>query len=162
MVIAHNGFRDEEYWIPKEIFEKNNIQVTTVSSQIELAISKFGKTTMVDKLLSDIRANDFAAILFVGGPGTDEYFGLEAAHVLANDFIAQNKLTTAICIAPVILAKAGILKGKQATVFPSGREDLEKAGAKYTGAAVEKDGQIITGSGTEAATEFAQKNVEFI
>ncbi|MCK5241188.1 DJ-1/PfpI family protein [bacterium] len=162
IIIAHNGFRDEEYWAPKDIFEKSNIQVTTVSSHTTPATSKFGKTTPVDCLLEDIKASDFDAIVFVGGPGTHEYFKLEAAHTIANDFFQQKKLVTAICIAPVILAHAGLLQGKQATVFPSGKEVLEKAGATYTAALVQKDEQIITGSGPEAAEEFAQKIVEFI
>jgi len=63
----------------------------------------------------------------------------------------------AICISPVTLARAGILKNRRATVFPTEAEELKKEGAIYTGAPVEEDGRIITASGPEAAGEFGER-----
>ncbi len=160
MVIAQNGFRDEEYWMPKEIFETHGIQVVTISSQANSAASKFGRMAQVDMLLADVRVSDFDALLFVGGPGTSEYFNLPQAHKAASEFVEQGKLLTAICIAPVILARAGLLKGRKATVFPSGKDELEKAGAIYTGHPVEVAGRLITASGPEAAEAFGRAIVE--
>ncbi len=160
MVVAQNEFRDEEYWTPKEIFEEHEIQVITVSSQANSATSKFGRMIQVDMSLDDVQVSDFDALLFVGGPGTSEYFELPRAHQAASEFMEQGKLLTAICIATVILARAGLLKGRKATVFPSGKEELEKAGAIYTGHPVEIDGRLITASGPEAAEAFGQAIVK--
>lgn len=159
MVIAHNGFRDEEYWVTKEIIEEAGMAVTTVSSQLSPARSKFGKTAEVDAILTDIQASDFDALVFIGGPGTQEYFHHPQAQQMAWDFFKQNKTVAAICAAPVILAYAGLLHGKKATVFPADKDILEKNHVSYTGRLVEKDGKIITGSGPEAASAFAQEIV---
>jgi len=59
-------------------------------------------------------------------------------------------------MAPAILARAGVLKGKKATVFPGDETELTSNGAIYTGKMIEKDGNIITGCGPEAASLFGQ------
>ena len=66
----------------------------------------------------------------------------------------------AICIAPAILAKAGILFGKKATVHPSGIDYLREANAICTEADVERDGNIITANGPVAASLFGQAIVD--
>lgn len=63
---------------------------------------------------------------------------------------------SAICLAPVTLANAGLLEGKRATVYPSAKSFLKWKGATYTGNPVEVDGNIVTANGPEVAEEFAQ------
>ncbi|MFC1478142.1 DJ-1/PfpI family protein [Candidatus Margulisiibacteriota bacterium] len=162
MVIAHDGFRDEEYWVPKQIFENNNYTVTTVSSDISPAVSKFGKQANPDMLLSEVLANDFDALVFIGGPGASEYFDNPTAHQLASAFVAPDKLLAAICIAPVILSRAGLLAGKTVTLFPSGNQELIANGANVTGNPVETDSNIITASGPEAAEAFAREIIRLL
>ena len=69
-------------------------------------------------------------------------------------------------IAPTILAAAGILKHKRATVFADSKKSqvkfLEEHGASYTGAHVEVDGQLITGDGPDSADEFGKKFAQMI
>ncbi|MFH1428499.1 MAG: DJ-1/PfpI family protein [Candidatus Margulisiibacteriota bacterium] len=162
IIIAHDKFRDEEYWIPKHIFENNNHIVKTVSSDMSPAISKFGKPANPDMLLSDVSADHFSAIVFVGGPGASEYFDNPIAHRLAADFTAPGKLLAAICIAPVILSRAGLLAGKTVTVFPSGNQELITNGANVTGNPIEIDGSIITASGAEASEVFAGEIIRLL
>lgn len=71
----------------------------------------------------------------------------------------------AICIAPAILAKAGVLKGKKATVWSSLMDKsavkiLEKSGADYLPDSVVADGKVITATGPLAAKEFAEKIIQ--
>ncbi|MHC4062693.1 MAG: DJ-1/PfpI family protein, partial [Planctomycetota bacterium] len=66
------------------------------------------------------------------------------------------KVLAAICIAPVVLANAGLLNGVRATSFLSERETLQVAGAEFTGAPVERDGLIITASDPSAANLFGR------
>ncbi len=160
LVVAAEKFRDEEYQIPKEIFQKNNFEVVTVSSKIGEIVGKLGLKAQAQKLISEINPLDFAAIVFVGGPGSSEYFKNPVAHQLAK----QAKVLGAICAAPEILAEAGILKGKKATIFPSpsGIESLKKGGAIYTQKNVEEDGNIITADGPASAQDFALKIIDNI
>lgn len=158
LVIAPNNFKDEEYFTPKSILEKNNIEVVTSSLEDE-ATSVNGKKQKVDVLL-DQATTDYDAIVFIGGPGASVYFDNTKAHELAKEFYNQGKIVAAICIAPSTLANAGVLEGKKATVFPSEKDNLEAKGAAYTGEPVTVDGNIITGNGPGAAEEFANKIAE--
>ena len=156
MVIAHEGFRDEEYWQTKDVLSKAGESITTLSSATSPAQSKFGKSAPVDALLGDASPEDFHAVVFVGGPGTQEYFDDPRAHAFARALHEAGKPVTAICIAPVILARAGLLRGRRATVFESGREELTARGAEVTREPVVIDGLVITGNGPDAAEAFGR------
>ena len=56
----------------------------------------------------------------------------------------------------MILANAGVLRGIRATGLPQQREQMKKAGAQYTGSAVERDGLIITANDSSVAVQFAR------
>lgn len=159
MVIAPRDFRDEEYFETRKVLEDSGAEITVVNSTGQPSKSMFGKIVSPDKNFYDVDPKDYAAIVFVGGQGTTVYFDNERAKSLVKEFNGLGKIVAAICIAPVILAHAGVLDGKKATVFPSGRNDINAVGT-YTGNAVEKDGNIITGSGPEAAKEFGEKIAE--
>jgi len=162
LVIAEQSFRDEEYQVPKEILEKAGFKVLTASTNVEKAVGKLGMVVKPDILVKDLINLDLAALIFVGGGGSSQYFKDETAHSLARNFANHGKVLGAICIAPVILANAGVLRGKKATVFPDGKSDLEAGGAVYTGNQVEVDDNLITGCGPEAAQAFGEKLVELL
>ena len=67
------------------------------------------------------------------------------------------KVVAAICLAPVVLARAGILKGKKATYFnsPVSFREMKAGGAVLVDKAVVTDGRIVTANGPAAAAEFA-------
>ena len=157
MIIAQDGFRDEELLQPKEILERNGIEVKVASTSLTQATGMLGAKVKPDILVSDINIRDFDAVVFVGGVGASQYWDDPVAHKLAQDAFATGRIVAAICIAPVTLAKAGILKGKRATVFSSEVAQVKAAGANYTGRPVEKDGNIITASGPTAAEEFGSE-----
>jgi protease I len=156
LIIAHEGFRDEEYTEPHAVLEDQGFQVTVASSSLETATGMLGATVQPDILVSDIVVSDYAAIVFVGGPGAAEYWDDPTAHRIAQEAVAQGKVLAAICIAPVTLARAGVLQGKQATVFESATGEVEAGGATCTGESVVRDGLIITANGPSAARQFGE------
>ena len=160
MFIAFQDFRDEEYIEPKKILEAEGIKVDTVSSAKGKARGKFGAVADVDKIISDINPSDYDALCLVGGYGCLEYLDNNPVYDIFKQAFNENKLIGSICISPVILAHAGILKGKKATVWVDGADELKKAGAIYTGADIEIDGRIITANGPGPAKEYAQKLVQ--
>ena len=95
----------------------------------------------------------------MGGNGASEYWDDPLAHALAQEAVRLKKVLGAICIAPVTLAKAGVLKGVRATVWASEASQLKFSGAQYTGNPVETDGLIVTANGPAAAREFGQQIV---
>jgi len=167
MIVAYKDFRDEEYFIPLEIFQKAGIEIATASSKIGVALGVLGGEAEVFLSIKNVRVEDFDAVVFVGGGGAQKYFENEEAHRIVREFNDAKKVVGAICIAPVILAKAGILEGKTATVWSNA---MDKTGPKallqgkcaVSQNAVEKSGNIITANGREASEEFAREIVNEI
>lgn len=153
-IIAHKDFRDEEYREPREILESMGCEITVASSSKDTAVGKLGLKVQPDILLSEADVNGFDAVIFVGGGGSMEYFNNSTAHKIAIDTYDSGKVLAAICIAPSILANAGVLKGKKATVFSSEEPNIKAKGSIYTGSDVEIDGNIVTADGPKSATKF--------
>ncbi len=156
-IIAPENFRDEEYSEPKAVLESAGIKVVTASKGVKQAKGSLGSTARVDIDISSAKADDYDAVVFVGGAGAQSYFADSSALNLAKSAYEKGKVAAAICIAPSILANAGILAGKKATCFASEAENLKQHGAEYTGRQVEADGKIVTASGPKAAREFGEK-----
>ncbi len=162
MVIASSNFRDEEYAEPRKALEAAGARVTVACSTLNMSTGKLGLEVKPDVLIGNVNETDYDGIVFVGGGGSKEYFDSPIAHKLARGFHSRGKLTSAICIAPAILANAGLLKEKKATSFPSSADILKAKGAVFTGGGVESDGKIVTGVGPEAARKFGEKLVEIL
>ena len=156
MIIASNNFRDEELLKPKEVLERNGVAVTVASSSLKESTGMLGAKVKPDILFININVADYDAIIFVGGSGATEYWDNPTAHKIAKDAYSAKKIVGAICIAPVTLAKAGLLKDKKATTYSSTVNNLKSAGARYSSADVEKDGNIITASGPAVAQKFGE------
>ncbi len=156
MIIAQSNFRDEELLKPKEVLEKNGVTVTIASSSLKEATGMLGAKAKPEILFTNINVADYDAVIFVGGSGASEYWDNATAHKIANDAHNAGKIVGAICIAPVTLAKAGLLANKKSTTYSSTVNDVKSAGTKYTGADVERDGNIITASGPAAAQKFGE------
>ncbi len=165
MIVAFKNFRDEEYFVPKEVFEKEGFGVETASTKKGTALGLFGGEVEVDLLPEEIKVGDFDAIVFVGGPGTLEYLSSEAFYRIIREAVHNEKVLGAICVAPILLANAGALEGKKATVWSSQMDKkaisiIEKKGAIYEERAVVSDGLIITANGPQAAEDFAKEVIK--
>ncbi|MCK4426924.1 MAG: DJ-1/PfpI family protein [candidate division Zixibacteria bacterium] len=154
MIIAPQNFRDEELFEPKQILTEKGAEVKVASASLEIAGGMLGAEVNPDMLISDIKPDQWDAIILVGGSGASRYWEDFSIHSMLNEAVKQNKIVGAICIAPVTLANAGILSGKKATVFISERQKLADKGAECTAKNVQRDGNIITASGPQAAKEF--------
>lgn len=159
MIIAPDNFRDEEFFDTKKELESAGIEVKVANSTGQPSKSSFGKIVKPDMNFYDADPKEYDAIVFVGGAGTKVYFNNKRALQLAKEFNRDKKVVSAICIAPAILANAGILDGKKATSFPSVRNELNAVGT-YTGTDVEIDGKIITANGPSAAKNFGKRIAE--
>lgn len=165
IIIAFKDYQDHEYCPTKQALENAHTQVVTTSSQAGLAQGIFGESVQINLTLDQINVADYDAIVFIGGGGALEYQDNNLAHQIAQQAIEQNKILAAICIAPTILAKAGVLQNKQATVWSSMVDKstidiLEQNGAEFVNQDVVVDGNFITANGPDAAQKFGQKIVE--
>lgn len=163
MIIAQNGFRDEEYKIPYDYFKNQGLEVEVASPEGGECEGKYGMIEEVDFSFSEVDLDEYRAIMIVGGPGAKNLENNKDLYTILGNINDDMWVISAICYSSVILAKAGLLMGKNATVWDEdGKQSpvLEKHGAKYINQNVVVDGRLITGNGPEAAEEFAEKVVQ--
>jgi len=158
MWVAQNGFRDEELFMPQAIFIENGHIIQVVSHQAGNARSKFGKEISVAGLDSTT-IQDYDAFLLVGGPGSMDYLNDGLLHSCIRSAFDAKILIGAICFAPNILAKTGILNGINATVWGD-NNILKEAGANCINNDVVASGKIITANGPDAAKNWANAIVK--
>lgn len=161
MVIAPEGFRDEEYAQPRAALYASGANIVTASTHAGKCRGMLDSIVHADCTLEDAAKRAWDLAVFVGGSGAEVYFDDPTAQRIARDTLHAGKPVSAICIAPSILAHAGLLDGVEATAWEGQESDLRAHGAKWTGAAVE-GGQdengtsIITANGPRAAFAFGQ------
>lgn len=165
MIIAFRDFRDEEYFLPKEILETAGAEIKTASTQKGIVLGANGGEANVDFIIKEIKPTDFDAIIFIGGPGALKYLDNPESYRIAQETVKADRVLGAICVAPVILAKAGVLLNKKATVWSSPLDKsavklLNEKGANYQAEQVVVEGKIVTGNGPGAAEEFGKIIVE--
>lgn len=160
VVVASKDYRDEELNVPKAALEKEGAALTIVSSRAGKLTGMLGGSAKSEMPISDVNPENFDAVLFVGGMGSTEFWTNPKAHEIAKKLNEKGRLVSAICLAPVTLANAGLLKGKKATVWNSEGGTLKKLGANYTDGKVEIDGNIITADRPTSAEAFANAIIE--
>ena len=101
-------------------------------------------------------------MVFAGGDGGEVYISDLTAHILIRQAVEDGAVLGAICMAPTILAHAGVLKGVDATVYPYYEEEVKRYGANLVdyavveGANTVNGAPIITGNGPAASFAFGQ------
>ena len=154
------GFEEMEALTQVDVLRRAGMPVKTVSvTGVSTVTSSHGVPVIADMVFEEVNKEDVEMIILPGGmPGAtnlDEHEGLSK---LILDFAAAGKPLSAICAAPLVYGKRGLLKGKKATCYPGFETYLE--GADYTAALVQKDDNFITGKGPGAALEFGFAIVE--
>lgn len=160
MIIAKSGFQDHELKGTRKGLLDTGFDVILASTEKGECTGKYGSTEQASITLKDVNVADYDSIAFIGGPGAAALAEDPDALRIARETVAAKKPLGAICIAPTILAAAGVLKGVKATVWDDGEgtqiQQVKNAGATYTGDLVTVDGLIVTGNGPEAAEEFGK------
>jgi PfpI family intracellular protease len=162
MVIAPKDFEDIEFYTPKTLLELNGANVTTASTTAT-ALGANGSTCNTDILISKAKIKDYDAIVVVGGTGViSSLWDDKDLRLLIKEANKEKKLIAAICAAPPVLARAGVLKDKKATMFPwdDGIKELTDNGAKYVDKEVVVSGNIVTGRNPDASLAFGLKLCE--
>lgn len=159
-ILAKENFRDEEFFIPAEILKNagHQIYVASDGETGEIALGANGGETKIDLNCKNTNPADFDLVIFIGGPGAIKHLNNETSYQIAKKTIELGKKLAAICIAPTILARAGVLKDKKATAWTSALNKksidiLRENGAIYTDKPVVED-EIITANSPDSAEEF--------
>ena len=157
-----DGFEEIEALTAVDTLRRAGLNVKIVSvTPDEIVVGAHDVSVLCDVNFNNCDFFDAGLLLLPGGmPGAATLDKHEGLRRLILDFVAKGKPVAAICAAPMVLGKLGLLKGKKATCYPGFEQYLE--GAECTGAPVERDGNIITGKGPGAAMEFALTVVDMM
>lgn len=156
LIIASQNFRDEELFETQRSLDMMRVATVVASSRRGVIRGMLGGMAEATVLIQQLRVDDYDAIVFIGGAGAAEYFDNPVAWSIAREAARKGKVVAAICIAPTILANAGILTGVRATCFATERDRLTQAGAIFTGNPVERHRLIITARDPLAAGQFGR------
>lgn len=164
IVIAMKGFQDLELAGTVKGLKHHKIPFVICGKEKDVeAEGKLGGKQLVSLAMKEVNVSDFDRVAFIGGPGAKALADDPDAIRLAKEFTKAGKIVGAICIAPTILASAGVLKGIHSTVWDSkgGSEPeakyISEHGAKFVPERlVVVDGNFITGNGPGAADEFGE------
>ncbi len=158
------GFEQIEALTPVDLLRRAGIEIDTISVFNEKNVkSSHNVIIETDKNMKDINFEDYDMLLLPGGPGTGNYEKSDFLLEKLLDFSKNNKkYIAAICAAPGVLARLGILKGKKAVSFPAVESDLEKNGAVLLRENVITDGNITTSRGAGTAVDFSLRLIEVL
>jgi protease I len=158
-VVAEKGFRDEEFAIPYGILNSAGHTVDVASTSAGEAIGKLGMRVKPNLTLTQADSGHYAAVLVSGGPTTPVYiWPNEHIHKLLLRVYEKGGVVAAICLAPAVLARVGLLKGKKATVFrtPDSIREMNDGGCTLLSDHVVVEGRIVTADGPDAARQFGE------
>ena len=159
-VFFANGHEEIEGLTVIDLLRRAGLDVDIISINETLeVIGAHNITIKADKLINEVDFDEGNMIILPGGmPGT---INLGNCTLLTKQLIKyndENKMIAAICAAPSVLGKLGILKGKSATCYPGFEEQLIEADCVNSG--VVKSNNIITASGMGTAIDFALAIIE--
>ena len=155
------GFEEVEAIATLDVIRRGGIEIRSVGVNGKEITGSHGINVICDTEISDISFDNLDGIILPGGmPGTTNL--MENPEV--NDFIdycSENNLyICAICAAPMILGKKGLLEGKEAICFPGFEDELR--GALISESFVCRSGNIITAKGMGSAINFGLEIVKAV
>jgi 4-methyl-5(b-hydroxyethyl)-thiazole monophosphate biosynthesis len=144
-----------------DLLRRAGIDVVTAGLDDRPVRASRGSVLLADMNLEQALQGDYDMVVLPGGlPGADHLDNDERVHDLLKSMAGSGGYTAAICAAPKVLARAGLLQGKRATSYPGAFAPESVPGLEYVDQAVVTDGKVITSRGPGTAMDFALELIE--
>lgn len=155
-----NGFEEMEAIITIDVLRRGDIDVAVVSiTRDQEVIGAHKIVVKADLLIEDFNPGDIDLFILPGGmPGSEHLADHDQLRDILNSAVERKKTMAAICAAPLVFGRMGVLKGEKAICYPGFEKELK--GAIVQNRPVVESGQFITSKGPGTAFEFALKLVE--
>lgn len=159
-VFLANGFEEIEAMAPVDCLRRAGKKVVTVGIGGKVISGSHNIPVTADITEEEVVFDQSIEMIVLPGgmPGTLNLGQSETVQKALQFCAEQDKWIAAICAAPSVLGRAGLLKGKKATVYPG--FEREMGGAKLSHDTVCTDGKIVTAKGAGVALDFGLKLVE--
>ncbi len=160
-VLLADGFEEIEALTPVDMLRRAGLDVKTVAVGSKIAVGAHGIPIICDIEAKEVNEDEISMLIFPGGmPGS---LNLDASPYTDKFIAAVQKngaRLAAICAAPLVLGRRGLLSGKEAICYPGFEGEL--LGARISERSVVTDGNITTAKGMGVALEFANELVRII
>lgn len=160
-VFLADGFEEIEAISPIDALRRAGVTVQTVGVMGKTVLGSHGIPVLADVDASTGFALPQDAVMVVlpgGGKGTENLAASKMVADVLHEAQRRDIYIAAICAAPLVLHRQGLLAGKTITAYPAVQPQL--AGANVTGAAVERDGKLITARAAGVALAFSHRLIE--
>ena len=159
-ILLAPGFEEAEALVPVDMLRRANIETATVSITGEPVPGSHGVTVLADVTLDDVDLSRADMVVLPGGGSGYENLGKEPrVEELVRKAAERGLWLAAICAAPTLLGRWGLLEGKDAVCYPGMEEGLTGAQPRMDRGVV-VDGKIITGRAAGSAFDFGLALVE--
>ena len=157
-VLLADGFEEIEALAPVDILRREGFDVKTVGINGKIAVGAHKIPVVCDIISHEVPLDEVSMVVFPGGmPGALNLDASPFTDVILDAVKKNGGRIAAICAAPLVLGRRGLLDGKRATCYPGFEGELR--GATVTGEDVVTDGNITTARGMEVALLFARELV---
>lgn len=146
-----------------DLLRRAGITVITASLHQQSVTASRGVHLTADTTIANVIYDDFDMIILPGGqPGTTHLNEDAHIHAIIKRLAQSGKALAAICAAPLVLATAGLLDGKQATSYPGVLKQEQWPTIVLLDQSVVIDDNILTSQGPGTAMDFALAIIEYL
>jgi len=166
-ILSTDGFEQSELQRPLEALKNAGADVHVVTpdgSDIKgWSNGGWGETVKADRSLADANADGYDALVLPGGVMNPDALRMrEDATGFVRDFFKAGKPVSAICHGPQVLIDCGVIDGREVTSYPSIKNDLKNAGARWVDKEVVCDQGLTTSRTPDDLPAFIDKTIEEI
>ena len=155
-ILLANGFEEIEALTPLDVLRRAGVTVETVGIGAKTIIGAHGIPVIADVTDSEACHEDYDGVIFPGGmPGAVNLDSAEFTDKIIDSVKTKGGILAAICAAPLVLGRRGLLDGKKVTCYPGFESELK--GAHVLSDGVVTDGNIVTAKGMGVALAFAKE-----
>ena len=160
-VLLADGFEEIEALTPVDMLRRAGLEVLTVGITSKIAVGAHGISVICDKLPEEIDLDMISTVILPGGmPGSLNLDASAFTDEILKSVNARGGRIAAICAAPLVLGRRGLLEGRRATCYPGFENEL--VGATVTDESVVTDGNITTARGMGVALEFSKELISLL
>lgn len=153
-ILIDEMFEDSEFIYPYYRLIEAGMVVDVVAHEKRGYTGKHGTAARATHSIHRLQSDEYDTVYVPGGKAPEKLSQDSGMVDFIRSFDVSHKPICAVCHGPLLLARAGILKSKYATAYPSLQEEIEKAGAVYTRKSVVQDNNIITAQDPHALPEM--------
>ncbi len=161
IVLLADGFEEIEALTPVDMLRRAGLTVKTVGVGGKIAVGSHGIPVVTDLSPEEVKLSDVSLAIFPGGmPGSLNLDASPFTDKVINSLLERGGRLAAICAAPLVFGRRGLLAGKRATCYPGFESEL--VGAECSSLGVVTDGQFTTAKGMGVSLAFSKELISLL